>query len=239
MQTQAKVLVVEGKTKLADQVVAQLKRLGYECIIVLSNGEDVINHCKVTPPDLLVMGTKLEGMMGVQATVSILRQDRDIPLVYLTEQEDQEGARIPRQGSVSDTARAIAHAYGVGSTARDFEPPQDFILHDRILLRHQEQMLSLPIQDMEFVVARRSYSGICVGGQEYLISIAVPLVEHQLARHGFLRVHARYLVNLRQIEEVGYDRLYFRTGTIPVGRRYRKSVQRQVRNLQLEQRGVE
>ena len=85
-----KILIVEDEPVLALDLATKLKKLGYEVIDIVSNGEVAINLVKQNQPDLIFMDIKLKGAMdGIETATQIL-QVEDIPIVYLTGYADED-----------------------------------------------------------------------------------------------------------------------------------------------------
>ncbi|NJB84471.1 DNA-binding LytR/AlgR family response regulator [Lewinella marina] len=230
MHIPATALVLEGEKFVADKVTEQLEHLGYDVVANTSRGEEAVARCQQQPPDLLVAGDHLTGLIEAGVALQMIQDAAPVPTVALAAVDKAAGTVMPRGSSAAELAACIARAFGVPSWDAATGPPQDYILNERILLRHNERMVSLAIADIRFVQDYRNYSSVSVPGETYLIAISLPLVEHRLAGSGFLRVHRDLLVNLRHVTEARYDELTLDRGiTIPVGRPYRRRVNREVK----------
>ncbi|MDQ7831752.1 MAG: EAL domain-containing protein [Desulfovibrionaceae bacterium] len=87
--TPAGVLVVEDERIVALDIVARIKRLGYAVTGVATSGEAALEACRDNTPSLVLMDIFLEGGMdGIEAARRI-REDHDIPVVYITSHDDQ------------------------------------------------------------------------------------------------------------------------------------------------------
>jgi two-component system cell cycle sensor histidine kinase/response regulator CckA len=88
MISKIRIVVVEDETVIAMELRDRLKKLGYEVCAVVSSGEEAIKKTCELNPDLVMMDIMLEGKIdGVEATKRI-RQQFDIPVVYLTAYSD-------------------------------------------------------------------------------------------------------------------------------------------------------
>lgn len=86
----AKILVVEDENIVAKDIENSLKSLGYAVSAVVSSGEEAVKSAEDTHPDLVLMDIVLKGEMdGVQAAEQI-RDQFNIPVVYLTAYADEK-----------------------------------------------------------------------------------------------------------------------------------------------------
>ncbi|WP_116126662.1 LytR/AlgR family response regulator transcription factor [Lewinella sp. IMCC34183] len=228
MHTPACALLVEGNPSVASHVNGLLTRLGYKIADPFTCAADAVAYCQQTPPDLVVLGTETTRMLGPEATARLFHEHLDVAIILLKDIDQRSGNEVPRYADYTTFAMGVAQALGVGHPSRDFEPPQDYILHDRILLRHQERMVRVAISDIHYFRAERNYSRLYTPWGEYLIPISIHLVEHRLAHLGFFRTHRAYLVNHNFISEAQSDKLVINRHDVPIGRAYRRKVTRRV-----------
>ncbi|THH40674.1 LytR/AlgR family response regulator transcription factor [Neolewinella litorea] len=231
MHTNATALVLDGVNDDAQRVASLLQALGFEILVVTPSGTEAVAHCRHVTPDLLVVGNDLHGLIGPEVVLRMIEEFARIPVVRLADLTAPKESSLPRKSSRADLAQCIAHAFGVVSWHAASGPPQDYILDDRILLRHNERMIRVAIDDILYVSDQCNYSSLELADGSYFISIPIQLVEHRLAPHGFLRVHRDYLVNYRHVREVHDDLWVLERVKMPVGRAYRRSVSRRIRQL--------
>lgn len=85
-----KILVVEDEVIVAEDIAGRLKKLGYAVAGTVSSGEEAIQKAAETQPDLVLMDIVLKGEMdGVTASEQI-RNNTDIPTVFLTAYADEK-----------------------------------------------------------------------------------------------------------------------------------------------------
>ena len=82
-------LIVEDEALIAEELRERLSRLGFTVIAAVSSGEEGIELATRELPDLVLMDIRLSGDKdGVQAAREI-REQVDIPIVYLTAHSDR------------------------------------------------------------------------------------------------------------------------------------------------------
>ena len=85
---EAHILIVEDERIVARDLAGTLEKLGYAVSGVVASGEDAVEHATRERPDLVLMDIVLAGEMnGVDAAMAI-RNQLDIPVIYLTAYAD-------------------------------------------------------------------------------------------------------------------------------------------------------
>ena len=80
----AKILVVEDDSAVADLIARYLQRLGYEVAACVATGEEAMAQAEKTHPDLALMDISLRGQLDGVETAQRLRTRFDLPVVFLT-----------------------------------------------------------------------------------------------------------------------------------------------------------
>jgi hypothetical protein len=83
-----KVLVVEDEVIVARTIMSQLRQLGYTVTDTASSGLAAIAKAVETQPDLILMDIVLKGDMDGVTAATHIRQQVDIPIIYLTAYAD-------------------------------------------------------------------------------------------------------------------------------------------------------
>jgi two-component system cell cycle sensor histidine kinase/response regulator CckA len=90
MTSQPRILIVEDETIVAMDIAMTLRRLGYDAVGVVDNGEAAIESARSLNPDLVLMDIRIKGSMdGIEAATAIQR-DRATPIVFLTAHADAD-----------------------------------------------------------------------------------------------------------------------------------------------------
>jgi signal transduction histidine kinase len=98
MTTPATLLIVEDEAVVAADLEARLKRNGYAVCGVTASGEEALLLARQHRPDLALMDIRLQGAMDGIQTAEVLRQELDVPVIYLTANSD---ATMLRRAKVS------------------------------------------------------------------------------------------------------------------------------------------
>lgn len=88
----------------------------------------------------------------------------------------------------------------------------DYILDDRIFVKHRDQVVKIYIREIMYVEADRSYCKVYTADKEYVMTLSLKAFEQKLSAKNFLRVHRSYIVNLTKIDALSDNYEYAKVG---------------------------
>ena len=95
----ARILVVEDEPLMAQDIRLKLEEMGYKIIGTCASAAQAVELAATEHPDLVLMDIVLKGTMtGIEAA-SLIREQNDIPIIYLTAYADDE---LIEQAKVTD-----------------------------------------------------------------------------------------------------------------------------------------
>lgn len=83
-------MIVEDEMIVSKNLELQLKDLEFNVIASTNSGEEAIELCKIINPDCILMDIKLSGELDGIQTATIIKHQKDIPIIYLTAFADDE-----------------------------------------------------------------------------------------------------------------------------------------------------
>lgn len=256
MDRAAKILIVEDEMVIAANISLQLSDLGYEVTGILPRGEEALSQIKIEKPDIVLMDIQLKGEMDGIETAKEIEEQYRIPIIYLTANSDEAHfnrakethpyAFISKPFKKLDLQRAIeltidrisiesisettknGSGYGIGSPNGN---ATDFILNDRIFVRHNDKMLKIDIKDIYYIEADRNYCRIFSQGREYLLVMTLKDIDEKLPQNHFLRIHRSYIINLSQIDEVAGTHVVISRKAIPMSKAMRTELLKRLQTI--------
>ena len=138
------ILIVEDERIVAMDLASTLQELGYAVCGMAARGEDAIRKARELEPHLILMDVRLPGKLdGIQAAEAI-REQRDIPVIYLTAHADDE------------TLHRAANTLASGYLVKPFKSPElrcaiEIALHKHAIdarLRDNEQWLATTLRSI-------------------------------------------------------------------------------------------
>lgn len=256
MKRAVKILIIEDEMVIAANISLQLSELGYEVTGILPRGEEAIAHIEIEMPDIILLDITLKGEMDGIETAHEIQKLYEIPTIYLTANSDDfhfnrakethPYAFISKPFKKLDLQRAIELTVERVSTEKDLENnseengdslnsipeiASDFILNDRIFIRHNEKMLKIDLKDILYVEADRNYCRIFSHGKEHLVVMTLKDIDEKLPQKHFLRIHRSYIINLSQIEEVAGTHVVIGHKAIPMSKPMRSELLKRLQTI--------
>ncbi len=84
-----KIIVVEDEFITAADLIGHLEQMGFIVPASTDTGEEVLKLAEEHVPDLILMDINLKGRMNGIAAAEIIRENLDIPVIFLTGQSDE------------------------------------------------------------------------------------------------------------------------------------------------------
>lgn len=235
-----KILIVEDEMVIAANIALQLSSLGYEICGMLPTGEEALRFIKDNKPDLVLMDIQLKGTFDGIETAHFMQKQQNTPVIYLTANtDDAHFARAKETNPLAflskpfrkqDVQRAVELA--VNRIMAERQPAKvlvdQFVLSDRIFVRHQDKMVKVFIEDIYYVEADRNYCRIFAKNGDYLLVMTLKDIEEKLPATHFYRVHRSYLVNLSSVDEVAATHLVAAGKVIPFAKSSREDLLKRI-----------
>ena len=248
MDTLIKILVVEDEMIIGAKISMQLSNLGYEVTAILSRGEEVLQHVEDNKPDIILLDINLKGNMDGIKTATQLQQKHNIPVIYLTANSDEAtfnrakstkpSAFISKPFKQLDLQRAIELTISrmvdnENNIQAENKPvtEEQFILSDRIFVRHKEKMVKIMLQDILYMEADRNYSRIFTANKEYVLSITLKSIEEKMPPHLFMRIHRSFLINVNHVNEVAENHVMIAQKAVPLGIGMKEELMQRIQTL--------
>ena len=84
------ILIVEDESIVALDIQDKVERLGYGVLAIVSSGEKAIEEVEKSQPDLVLIDIVLKGEIDGIETAERIRENFDIPIIYLTAHSDNQ-----------------------------------------------------------------------------------------------------------------------------------------------------
>jgi DNA-binding response OmpR family regulator len=88
MNEQKTILMAEVDQVIGNEVKKYFESQGYYIYPILTNGEDLLIQAKVLQPSLIILDTRLNGHIDGIEAISRLKQEFDIPYIFITSFDD-------------------------------------------------------------------------------------------------------------------------------------------------------
>lgn len=85
-----KILIVEDEAIIAKNIESKLTKAGYEVVDTVFTGNDAIKSALEKNPDIILLDIKLKGEIGGIEAAERIKQQKDIPVIFLTSYTDED-----------------------------------------------------------------------------------------------------------------------------------------------------
>ncbi|MCO6492923.1 MAG: response regulator [Phaeodactylibacter sp.] len=235
METAA-ILIVEDDPIIAADLQDRLTESGYAVLGPVAAGEETLSFFHGgNLPDLVLMDIQLEGEWDGIETARRIREQHDVPLIFLTSNSDDKTFREAREAgpqaflSKPFRGRDLRHAIelAIQQAARKENPVKKkaaeeenaYLMKDRLFIKAKGCMVRLFFKDILWVAADDYYCRVFTKEKEYLITQTLKKFGEELSGvPEIMRVHRSYLVNLAHVEAIGDLYLHIGKQRIPFSR---------------------
>lgn len=235
------ILIVEDEMIIAAKISMYLSDLGYAVAGILPRAEDVLSHLEDNRPDVVLLDIQLKGTMNGIELAHLLRDDYQIPVVFLTANSDEatfqqaKAARpyafLAKPFDRQELARALELTINLIDQQAPVGYSKTAVLIDRIFVYAGERRVKVMLADIRYLQAERNYCRIHTADREYLLSMPMKSLEVKLPPKDFQRIHRSYIVNLKQVDEVDESSVLIGKNVLPISASHRAAFLERIQSI--------
>jgi len=230
--------IVEDEAIIAHSISMVLESLGYDVLQPCASYDQAIAMLEKNKPDLALLDIKLKrGKDGIDVA-SYIRQNMDIPFIFLTANSDP--ATLERAKSVKpdaflvkpfqkeDIYTSIEIAIN-NFTSREkqsegspkIETP---LAKDSIFIKDGYYFHKVKFDDILYISSENVYVTIHTAKKKFLTRATLQDYLEKFDETKFVRVHQRYAVNINMVDKINTACLIINNEEIPVSKSYHHSL---------------
>lgn len=235
------ILVVEDESIVRKDIERSLMKLGYNVVANADNGERALELAREKKPDLALMDIQIKGDMTGIETAEAIKQEMDIPVIYLTAFADENTLAkakitephgyILKPFKEIDLHTAIELAIHKHQREKDVKVEVELLRSltnfkssaEYLFVKHNSKLVKVNTSDIFFVEALKDYVQINTATQRYTIHATMKDVERKLPKKVFQRIHRSFIVNMDKISSIQGSDLVLSdiNKQIPIGNLYK------------------
>jgi two-component system, LytTR family, response regulator len=238
------VLVVEDESIVSKDIQHSLKKLGYNVVGAASTGERAFELASSEKPDIILMDIMLKGEMNGIDTAQKVKEDLQIPVIYLTAYADEstlEKAKVTepygyiiKPFKEVDLHTSIEMALYKFSKEKEVLKARDLFYSlienkdskDFIFVKSKSRLVKIKTSDIYFVEALKDYVVINTMESRFTIHSTMKDIVAKLEADNFIRVHRSFIVRLDKIASIEYPNLHLENDKkiIPIGGSFKEDL---------------
>jgi len=238
-----KILVVEDEIVIADNICVILEKLGYEVLEPVINYSEAIEQLESEKPDLALLDIQLAGSKDGIDLAWKIKEDYDIPFIFLTSNADPR--TVSRAKQLSPPAYLVKpfnrddlyasielalHNYSSKSpSAQSLEEAGNLIIRDSFFIKDKHLYHKVKFSDILYMKSEHVYVELYTqSGKKHLIRTTMNDFVGSLPGN-FYRTHRSYTVNLSYLDTINSRYVIIHQEEIPIGKNYREDLMRRIR----------
>lgn len=226
---------------VAEDLRQTLEGEGYRVSGCFDTAEEALSHILKEAPDLAMIDIRLKGpMTGIELTEKI-RSERNLPVVYITANADEETYRQAKRTKPQAflvkpfNPRTLLAAvdlafynYSENQEAEDIlqadaldRKASSFPVADGFFIRTSGRHRKIKSDDLLYVEADGSYAKVVTHEGSHVISQNLSAFQRKVKIPGLIRIHRSFLVNVHRVDSFDETYAYVGNSALPISRSYR------------------
>ncbi len=185
-----------------------------------SNGEDALQLCRETLPDIVLLDIQLQDMTGFEIAADLMELSKTPKIVFVTAYNEyainafecaaadyllkpvDEGRFLKTIQKLRDELKNNPH-YALNSVHQLLERHLQLEHSNRkITLEKDGKLYVLCLKDIIYIETEERNTKVISKRGEYITTTSMAEWEERLNQHGFFRPHRSFLINLDEIDEI-------------------------------------
>ncbi|WP_160718112.1 response regulator [Chitinophaga solisilvae] len=241
-----KILIVEDDLVISLDMQVMLESNGYTCCAVTS-GNEAIDQVGVFVPDLILMDIGLNGKLDGMSTAGIIRQNHNLPIIFVT---DQENCHVYKQAGNSQPfdyiTKPFRHSVLLKTVQQALSQPCPpaisgmpvYKLSDRVsdgifvYSSGPQPYKKVLFSDILFIESAGSYTNICcTNSRKFKVSLTSKRVILQMNCPALVKSNKSFHVNIHWIDSFGKDLVKIGAHEIPVSDAHKANLMSRLNRL--------
>ena len=246
-------MVVDKSKSFSEGIRSILNDLKIYEALSVDTGIGALQKIVEINPDVVIMGTSLNGEMDCVQTANQIQKSFNIPVILIAPSMRSTNIELAKKinpyGFLIEPFGSdnlyVSIEMAIHRIRRDLEPVNNILSNyldklsyhngngknGNLFIKKDEKLVKLKINDICWVQALDNYVVIKTNGDQLHARITLKQMEEKLVKYNFARVHRSYIVHLDKIDAIQEHSFIIEDKTIPIGRSYRESLENRIEIL--------
>lgn len=235
--------IVEDEFLIAENISEALFQLGYDPIEPVGSYTEAIKMIDEEKPDILLLDIQLSGKKdGIDLAMKV-REDYDIPFIFLTANSDQLTVERAKKASppaylvkpfkTEDLYTSIEICLNnySNSKAKITLPEErgNYLVKDSIFIKQDNYFHKVKVADILYVESDKNYVYVYTTDKKLWVRGSFQGFMELTNTNLFVRVHKSFVVNLEKITLINSDKVFIGTIELPIGKSFREELLNQLK----------
>lgn len=227
-----KILIIEDELIIAERIAAILKDIGYEPVGIAVNQQEAVEMFRNKNPDLVLADINIEGDMDGIELMQGLKQEKDIPCIFVTSYSDfktVERAKevsphaflvkpIRKKDLFTSIEITLSNLKGNRSTQKEQQA------ESHIFVKNRHTIVKVEVAVISHLSADDIYTNVIQqDGTRYVVRSSIKQLLEKLPDH-FIRIHKSHAINFNHLVKLESETVHLNNIKLPIGRSYKDAL---------------
>jgi DNA-binding LytR/AlgR family response regulator len=225
-----KILVVEDDHFLAEELVEDLKEMGYNPLPYQTESSGAFAVIKSEVPDIILMDIELDGSIDGIDLARIINAKYNIPIIYMTATDDKYLKDAVDTEHYDFLSKPFTKSQVKISIERailmQIEQVSRQDISDRIFVKQDESYIVILVDNIQYIEAQEWESLVTTADGDKLVKVSFSNLEKQIRNTKLIRVQRSFMINPESVDEIAVNGT-----TVKIGGKYIKVSKKFIPNL--------
>ncbi len=230
-----KIGIVEDEMIIADNLSNTLENIGYNVATIASTYNEAFDMIDNEKPDILLLDINIKGKKDGIDIAWKLKEDYDIPYIFLTAYADQATldrakqteppAYLVKPFSKDDLFAAIEICvFNYSKKKEENKSTPDYVVKDSIFIKESNYFHKVNFADILYLESDHVYVNVHTTTKKILVRSSMQNYLVHFDKEKFFRTHRSFVVNVDHIKTINSENIIINNIELPIGKTYREEL---------------
>jgi DNA-binding LytR/AlgR family response regulator len=238
------ILIVEDDFSFSLELEILVKDIGYKVLGTVDNSAEALELIYAEHPDLILMDIDIKGKLtGIEIAEKV--QHLNIPILFITSIKQESHYNRAKQTNFIGYMVKPVEEYSLRSSIElavknlnlqknGSKSEEAFPFKEDLFFKKRGIFKKINIHSIDYIEADGNYSATMANNEKLVTSLTLTELECLLKEYHFMRIHRRYIINLKKISHLDLvnNKIAINQSTIPISRAKKGELVKMMKILQ-------